>query len=365
MARYGPTESAFNDVGGCSPRTGRGVDTQNPPPAARSTSSTKRTANNGMATLVTTSMRGAGMRFLHTAIPAAGRGSSNRSLSRCHQPAERGHNPVMDQTGLDKVSSTPGIVATRDGYRSVPGRRMPSASLKHSGAGREDLQPSLPIGKVGQSSRCQRFSERGRAREGRLRYSDHGAPVGPVSWCAGVHERNHRAAVLGGEREVIQYALGPWGKESPSLMDPKVVTDRDRPGRGAENRNHRGVVGEGRARFGAGVSDGKMILGCTRPATRTRSSSVAIRWRATRRVDVVDLVSGLEAATELPPLSSSVRVRARGVSVGYTRYPTSLGTSDAEAITLTRKGTWPAELMGRRRWGAPILAGQLAQAETG
>jgi len=173
--------------------------------------------NNGLATLCYLDAVDAGIRFLHTAIPPLADGSSNPSLFEvATNLTERGHTPMVDQTGLAKVSRHLTFVARRDGL--PVGARPPHDErlLKHQVPGGMISNLRHQLDKVGQSSRMPEVLEE----TGRVR-ADFGYPimVTPLSQFVGVQASMN---VITGQRysvvsdEVIQYALGLWGQEAPA-----------------------------------------------------------------------------------------------------------------------------------------------------
>jgi oxaloacetate decarboxylase (Na+ extruding) subunit alpha len=276
--------------------------------------------NNGLATLCYLDAADAGIRFLHTAIPPLADGSSNPSLFEvATNLTERGHTPVLDQTGLAKVSKHLEFVARRDGL--PVGARPPHDErlLKHQVPGGMISNLRHQLEKVGQAARMPEVLEE----TGRVR-ADFGYPimVTPLSQFVGVQASMN---VITGQRysvvsdEVIQYALGLWGQEAPAVMDSQVrdlILDRPRTEELRRPKPPAESLAQVRARFGAGISDEELIL-------RVYAADDADKLEHRGKPDdvllgespLVDLVSGLAAAKNY----RQIVVRKGAAHVGVSR----------------------------------------------
>jgi oxaloacetate decarboxylase alpha subunit len=191
--------------------------------------------------------------------------------------------------------------------------------LKHQVPGGMISNLRYQLEKVGQSSRMPEVLEEA----GRVRV-DFGYPimVTPLAQFVGVQASMN---AITGKRysvvsdEVIQYALGHWGKEAPSVMDPRVrdlILDRPRTEELRRPKPPPESLAQVRARFGAGVSDEELIL-------RVYAADDADKIEQRGKPDgvllgespLVDLVSGLAAAKSY----RHIVVRKGAAHVGVSR----------------------------------------------
>jgi oxaloacetate decarboxylase (Na+ extruding) subunit alpha len=221
--------------------------------------------NNGLGPLCCLEAVKLGITTLHTAVPPLANGSSQPSVFNIAKNLRAlGHTPVIDERELKPVEEHFTAVAKRDGLpigrplaydhslylHQVPGGMI--SNLRHQ------------LGLVGIGDKFQATLEEA----ARVR-SEFGYPimVTPLSQFVGSQAAIN---VIVGERykevtdQVIQYALGLWGKEAPVLMDPNVkdkILSRSRAKEWERWEPPDLPLAEVRARFGGpGVSDDELLL---------------------------------------------------------------------------------------------------------
>jgi oxaloacetate decarboxylase alpha subunit len=179
--------------------------------------------NNGLATLCYLEAVKLGITTLHTAVPPLASGSSQPSILNVAKNLRAlGHTPVIDEEEIRPVQEHFTRIAQRDGLpigrpfaydesqyqHQVPGGVI--SNLRHQLwlVGKEDQLPAT-------------LEEAARVR------ADFGYPI-MVTPLSQFVVSQAAINVIVGERykevtdQVIQYALGLWGKEAPSLMEPNV-----------------------------------------------------------------------------------------------------------------------------------------------
>jgi oxaloacetate decarboxylase alpha subunit len=221
--------------------------------------------NTGLGGLSTLEAIKLGIRTVNTAIPPMAEGSSNPSTFDVARNARvLGYRTVLDEDVLRPVEDHLRAVAAREGFpvgaplpydaghyiHQVPGGMISNLRFQLGNAGLADRLPAV-------------LEEIGRVR------ADFGYPimVTPYSQFMGAQAVMN---VLAGERyrtvsdEIIQYALGFWGEDEASLVDPTIrdrVLDRPRARELALSPPRQSTLAEIRARFGGpGMSDEDMLM---------------------------------------------------------------------------------------------------------
>jgi oxaloacetate decarboxylase alpha subunit len=221
--------------------------------------------NTGLGTLCCLEAIRLGMRIINTAIPPLADGSSNPSVANVAKNARAmGYSTSLEETAIQPVVDHFTFIAKREGLlvgappeydyyqyiHQVPGGMISNLRHQLRLVGMEDkLEATL--------------EEAARVRE------EFGYPimVTPLSQFVGSQAAIN---VIVGERykqvtdQVIQYALGLWGKEGAALMDPNVkdrILGRPRAKELGDWKPPQPTLKELRGKFGgSGVSDEELLL---------------------------------------------------------------------------------------------------------
>ena len=206
-----------------------------------------------------------GVQILHTAIPPLANGSSQPSIFNVAANARTlGFTPLVNIEATKPVEKHFTYIAKREGHPIGIPREYDHAQYLHQVPGGMISNLRHQLSTMGMEGRLQETLEEA----GRVR-ADFGYPimVTPLAQFVGSQAAIN---VITAERykevtdQSIQYALGYWGKEAPTVMDSSVK-DRilDRP-RAKEWRNWSAPdlsLKEVRQKFGGpGVSDEDLVL---------------------------------------------------------------------------------------------------------
>jgi oxaloacetate decarboxylase (Na+ extruding) subunit alpha len=206
-----------------------------------------------------------GVKIINTALPPLADGSSNPSLFNVTKNARAlGYTPHIDEELLKPVSEHFTSIARREGFPIGAPVEYDYAQYLHQVPGGMISNLRHQLRKVGMEHKIDNAVEETiRVRE------ELGYPimVTPLSQFVGSQAAIN---VIVGERykeatdQIIQYALGLWGREGAELMDPKVkekILDRPRAKEWAEWQPPEPTVQEVRQRLGGpGVSDEEVLL---------------------------------------------------------------------------------------------------------
>ncbi|HJX09349.1 MAG TPA: biotin carboxyl carrier protein, partial [Candidatus Binatia bacterium] len=219
--------------------------------------------NNGLAPLCYLEAVKLGITALHTSIPPLANGSSQPSLLNVARNLRAlGYTPVVNDEEVKPVEEHFTAVAKRDGLpigkpfaydesqylHQVPGGVISNLCHQLKLVGKEDQLPAT-------------LEEAARVR------ADFGYPI-MVTPLSQFVVSQAAINVIVGERykevtdQVIQYALGIWGKEAPGLMEPNVKGKVLGRGRAKDWENwqpHDLTLKEVRDKFG-GASDEELLL---------------------------------------------------------------------------------------------------------
>ena len=221
--------------------------------------------NNSLAPLCYLEAAKLGMKTLHTAIPPLANGSSQPSvLNVARNLRALGYDPVVNEAAVGPVAEHFTFVAKRDGLPIGRPLDYDHSQYHHQVPGGmiSNLRHQLKI--VGMEDKIDATLEEA----ARVR-AEFGYPimVTPLSQFVGSQAAIN---VIVGERykevtdQVIQYALGIWGKEGSELMDPEVkdkILSRPRAKKWENWTPPDPSLGEVRSKFGGrGVSDEELIL---------------------------------------------------------------------------------------------------------
>jgi oxaloacetate decarboxylase (Na+ extruding) subunit alpha len=221
--------------------------------------------NTGLGVLYSLEAVHYGIRSLNTALPPLANGSSNPSLFNVTKNLRAlRYEPVVNEELLKPVSQHFEAIARREGLPIGVPVEYTEFHFAHQVPGGMISNFRYQLGKAGMADRLSEVLEE----IGRVR-GEFGYPimVTPYSQFIGVQATLN---VIIGERykevpdEVIQYALGLWGAEECSSMDPNIrdrVLSRPRARELAHWMPPQPTLKEFRDRLGgAGVSDDDLLL---------------------------------------------------------------------------------------------------------
>ena len=221
--------------------------------------------NNGLAPLCYLEAVKLGITTLHTAIPPLANGSSQPSFFNMAKNLRAlGYPLAVDEQALEPVQKHLTLVAKQERHPIGAPRAYDHSHYLHQVPGGmiSNLRHQLRL--VGMEDKLEATLEE----TARVR-AEFGYPimVTPLSQFVGSQAAIN---VIVGERykevtdQVIQYALGLWGKEAPSLMDPDVkdrILSRPRAKDWTGWKPPEPSIREVRRQFGGrGVSDEELVL---------------------------------------------------------------------------------------------------------
>ncbi|HXG51380.1 MAG TPA: hypothetical protein VNN77_08260 [candidate division Zixibacteria bacterium] len=206
-----------------------------------------------------------GIRVVNTAIPPLADGSSNPSLFNVARNLRAlGYRTLIDEEVLRPVSEHFTIIAKREGFPIGAPVEYDYTQYLHQVPGGMISNLRFQLRKVGMEHKIDQALEETMRVRAELGYP---IMVTPLSQFVGSQAAIN---VIVGERykevtdQIIQYALGYWGREGAELMDPEVkakILDRPRAREWAEWRPPEPTVGEIRKKMNAeGVSDEELLL---------------------------------------------------------------------------------------------------------
>lgn len=205
-----------------------------------------------------------GMRILHTGVPPLANGSAQPSIFNIASNLKAlGFTPAVDLKPLEPVVKHFTAVAKRDGLPIGKPVEYDYSQYLHQVPGGmiSNMRHQLKI--VGMEHKMEEALE-----ESAHVRKDFGYPimVTPLSQYVGTQAAIN---VILGERykevpdQVIQYALGIWGKEGAELMDPQVkdkILSRARAKEWTKWEQPDPSLHEVRQKFGANISDEELIM---------------------------------------------------------------------------------------------------------
>ena len=204
------------------------------------------------------------MRILHTAVPPLANGSSQPSVFNiAHNLRALGYTPMVDLKPLEAVEKHFTAVAKKSGLPIGKPVEYDQSQYLASSPRRHDLQHAPPTQDRRHGAQDGGRARRSRSRSKRFRLSDHGDSAVAVCRDSSCDQR-----VLG-ERykevpdQVIQYALGFWGKEAVEVMDPDVrdkILSRPRAKEWTHWEQPEPTLNEVRQKLGVHLSDEELIL---------------------------------------------------------------------------------------------------------
>jgi oxaloacetate decarboxylase alpha subunit len=240
--------------------------------------------NNGLAPLCYLEAVKLGITTLHTSVPPLANGSSQPSiLNLAKNLRALGHTPVVDEGQIKPIEDHFTAVAKRERLPIGKPFAYDESQYLHQVPGGviSNLRHQLRL--VGKENKLQATLEEA----ARVR-ADFGYPI-MVTPLSQFVVSQAAINVIVGERykevtdQVIQYALGLWGKEAPELMDPEVKDKllsraRAREWQAWEPPNL--SLEEVRKKFGgASVSDEELLLRVYAGEDAVKSMAAANRPR--------------------------------------------------------------------------------------
>src|SRR6185503_14943235 len=179
--------------------------------------------NNGLAPLCYLEAVKLGITSLHTAVPPLANGSSQPSvLNVARNLRALGYSPVVNDAEVKPVEDHFATIAKRDGLAVGKPFAYDESQYLHQVPGGVISNLRHQLGLLGKESKlAETLEEAARVR------ADFGYPI-MVTPLSQFVVSQAAINVIVGERykevtdQVIQYALGIWGREAPALMNPDV-----------------------------------------------------------------------------------------------------------------------------------------------
>ncbi|MBM2802801.1 MAG: Pyruvate carboxyltransferase protein [Deltaproteobacteria bacterium] len=220
-AAIGPYRICFKDVGGLlTPERARTLIPAIMQNAGKVPVEYHAHCNNGLAPLCYLEAIKHGITSLHTAIPPLANGSSQPSILNVAKNLRAlGHTPMVDEKAVEPVAKHFTAIAKRDGLAIGKPFAYDQSQYLHQVPGGviSNLRHQLKL--VGKENQLpETLEETARVR------ADFGYPI-MVTPLSQFVVSQAAINVIVGERykevtdQVIQYALGFWGKEAPALLD--------------------------------------------------------------------------------------------------------------------------------------------------
>jgi oxaloacetate decarboxylase alpha subunit len=206
-----------------------------------------------------------GIRIVNTALPPLADGSSNPSLFNVAKNLRAlGYKTLIDEELLKPVSDHFTVIAKREGFPIGAPVEYDYSQYQHQVPGGMISNLRFQLRKVGMEHKIDAALEETMQVRAELGYP---IMVTPLSQFVGSQAAIN---VIVGERykevtdQIIQYALGYWGREGAELMEPSVkakILDRPRTKEWAERPPPEPTVQELRRKMNAeGVSDEEFLL---------------------------------------------------------------------------------------------------------
>ena len=206
-----------------------------------------------------------GIKIVNTALPPLADGSSNPSLFNVAKNLRAlGYRTLIDEEILKPVSEHFTHIATREGFPIGAPVEYDYAQYQHQVPGGMISNLRFQLRKVGMEHQIDQALEETMRVRAELGYP---IMVTPLSQFVGSQAAIN---VIVGERykevtdQIIQYALGYWGKEGADLMTPEVkakILDRPRAKEWAERQPPEPTIAEIRKKMNAEhVSDEDLLL---------------------------------------------------------------------------------------------------------
>ena len=206
-----------------------------------------------------------GIRIVNTALPPLADGSSNPSLFNVAKNLRAlGYETLIDEKLLKSVSEHFTYIAKHEGFPIGAPVEYDYSQYQHQVPGGMISNLRFQLRKVGMEHKIDQALEETMQVRAELGYP---IMVTPLSQFVGSQAAIN---VIVGERykevtdQIIQYALGYWGREGAELLDPQVkakILDRPRGKEWAQWQPPEPEISEIRKKMGAeGVSDEELLL---------------------------------------------------------------------------------------------------------
>jgi len=206
-----------------------------------------------------------GIKIVNTALPPLADGSSNPSLFNVARNLRAlGYNTLIDEELLKPVSDHFTIIAKREGFPIGAPVEYDYSQYQHQVPGGMISNLRHQLRKVGMEKKIDQALEETMQVRAELGYP---IMVTPLSQFVGSQAAIN---VIVGERykevtdQIIQYALGYWGREGAELMEPTVkakILDRPRAKEWSQRQPPEPTVQELRKKMNAeSVSDEEFLL---------------------------------------------------------------------------------------------------------
>jgi oxaloacetate decarboxylase alpha subunit len=246
-----------------------------------------------------------GIKIVNTALPPLADGSSNPSLFNVAKNLRAlGYKTLIDEELLKPVSDHFTIIAKREGFPIGAPVEYDYSQYQHQVPGGMISNLRHQLRKVGLEKKIDQALEETMQVRAELGYP---IMVTPLSQFVGSQAAIN---VIVGERykevtdQIIQYALGYWGREGAELMDPAVkakILDRPRAKEWAERQPPEPTVQELRKKMNAeNVSDEEFLLRWNLNADEieTMRAAGAPKEYITARQPLVNLIDELSKRSD-------------------------------------------------------------------
>ena len=272
--------------------------------------------NNGLATLCYIEAVKLGITALHTAVPPLANGSSQPSLLNVARNLRAlGYTPIVNDEAVKPVEEHFTAVAKAQGLAVGKPFAYDEAQYRHQVPGGviSNLRHQLSV--IGKENRlAETLEEAARVR------ADFGYPI-MVTPLSQFVVSQAAINVIVGERykevtdQVIQYALGIWGKEAPEIMAPDVK-DKILSRRRARDWEHWTApalsLREVRQKYGAAISDEELLLRIyAGPEAVDALSAAAPKPQIDGKQSLIQLIEQLSKKTDC----TQVYIRRNGFSL--------------------------------------------------
>jgi oxaloacetate decarboxylase alpha subunit len=241
-----------------------------------------------------------GVKIINTALPPLADGSSNPSLFNVAKNLRAlGYKTLIDEEILQPVSHHFTYIAKREGFPIGAPVEYDYSQYQHQVPGGMISNLRFQLRKVGMEHKIDQALEETMCVRAELGYP---IMVTPLSQFVGSQAAIN---VIVGERykevtdQIIQYALGYWGKEGAELMAPEVkakILDRPRAKEWAERPPPEPTIAEIRRKMNAEhISDEELLLrwNLSVDEIETMRATGAPKEYFTARQPLVNLLHGL------------------------------------------------------------------------
>ncbi|MEX0806692.1 MAG: biotin carboxyl carrier protein [Candidatus Binatia bacterium] len=246
-----------------------------------------------------------GIKIVNTALPPLSDGSSNPSLFNVAKNLRAlGYPTLIDEEVLKPVSEHFTFIAKREGFPIGMPLEYDYTQYQHQVPGGMISNLRHQLRKVGLEHRIDQALEETMQVRAELGYP---IMVTPLSQFVGSQAAIN---VIVGERykevtdQIIQYALGYWGREGAELLDPSVkakILDRPRAKEWAQWQPPEPTVAEVRKKMNAeGVSDEELLLrwNLSVEEIETMRAAGAPKEYLTARQPLIHLIDALSKRTD-------------------------------------------------------------------